>query len=208
MHAPSHITEALFAIHPQARLGWLGEERLSPEEPLNKGKFALLQLYYKHAAERTYYGELWNDRGPVFGRPYDHAMRVPIMLALLDPMQVLNGAFLCACDGCLSGINPCPRLYCQHQHDGVLIRRWMMPMYERGLRAAEEKGREYQTQLDNLAGELGSEVYWEAKRNGAVINTPHKALTADDKAVLGGEKLKGLKNTYVDKMKTDAQRIE
>lgn len=184
MEAPSHITEALYRLHPQVRLGWIGEDRLSPDEPLNKGKFALLQLYHVRDAERTYYGDPWGDRGPVFGRPYDRLMRVPIMLHLVSAEDVFSGRIV------------------------FDVKRWMMPIRQRVEDAARERGREYQRQLDDLAGEIGSEMYWEAHNGGsATLTTPYKDLTDDDKAVLGGETIRGVENTFVDNMKTNAPPI-
>lgn len=197
MEAPKHICEQVYRLHEWCRLGWVGEDRLSPDEPLNKGRFALLQLYHAYDAARTYYGDPWNDRGPIFGRPFNRDQRVPIMLTLLEPAAVLTGSFLCSCDGCLAGADPCHRLGCGHSHQGVLLRRWMMSIGERMMRAAEERGRIYQTELDNLAGEIGSEMHWHAKKDGAVIPEPHKFLTEDDKAVLSGETAKGVKDAFV-----------
>lgn len=208
MEAPRHITEAIYRLHNQVRLGWIGEDRLSPEEPLNKGKFALLQLYHRRDAERTFYGEPWNDRGPIFGRPVDRS-RVPIMLTFLDPEVVLNGSFMCACDGCLAGMDPCPRAYCDHKHNGVLLRRWMMSMGARMIRSAEERGKVYQLQLDDLAGEMGSQMYFDSKQTGATSppKVAKKHLTAKDKAVLGGETIKGVKNAFVNKLTTNTDPL-
>lgn len=184
MEAPRHICEALYKLHQQARLGWVGADRLSPDEDLNKGQFALLQLYHRRDAERTYYGDPWNDRGPVFGRPYDRLMRVPIMLHLIHPQDVFSGKVI------------------------FDVKRWMMPIRERVELAAVERGKAYQDELDNLAGEIGSEMYWSAHNGGsATINTPYKDLTAEDKAVLGGETIRGVENTFVDNLKTGAPPI-
>lgn len=201
MEAPSHITEALYRLHPQARLGWVGEDRLSPEEPLNKGKFALLQLYVRVDAERTFYGEPWNDRGPVFGRPYDRLARLPVMLTMIAPAHVLNGAFLCACEVCLEGHEVCLKVGCAHRHADILIRRWMMSLPERIERAALAKGRQYQAELDNMAGEIGSEVYWRTKHGESAV-TPGVELTPEDKAIAAGATVKGVETTFLDNMQS------
>lgn len=184
MHAPDHICEALYRLHPQVRLGWVGADRLSPDEDLNKGQFALLQLYHARDAARTFYGDPWGDRGPVFGRPYDRLMRVPIMLHLVHPRDVFSGRIV------------------------MDVRHWMKPIKQRVEEAALERGRDYQRKLDDLAGEIGSEMYWNSHNGGsATITAPYKDLTAEDKAVLGGETIKGVQNTFVDAMKTNAPPI-
>lgn len=184
MEAPRHICEALYRLHKWVRLGWVGEDRLSPEEPLNKGKFALIQLYHSRDAEKTYYGDLWNDRGPIFGRSYDRLQRTPIMLYLVDPKDVFSGKIVAD------------------------VRYWMKPIGQRMVEAAVERGKQYQTAVDDMAGEIGSRMYWDAHHGGsATIPTPQKFLTAEDKAVLRGETIKGVENTFVDSFKTGGQPL-
>lgn len=184
MEAPRHITDKLYDLHKQVRLGWVGEDR-GPEDELNKGKFALIQLYHRRDAERTYYGDPWNDRGPIFGRSFDRLARVPIMLHLIEPEDVFSGKVV------------------------VDLKRWMTPIGKRMLESARERGKQYQTEVDNLAGEMGSRMYWDAHHGGsATIPEAQKFLTAEDKAVLSGETIRGVENTFVDSLKTGGQALE
>lgn len=176
MEAPKFITEALYRLHPQARLGWVGQDR-GPKDDLNKGHFALIQLYMRRDAERTYYGDPWNDRGPIFGRRYDRLARVPILLFLIDPKDVFSGKIIAD------------------------VRHWMKPIKQRVEEAAIERGKAYQAELDNLAGEIGSEVYWRTKHGESAV-TPGVQMTAEDKAVAAGATTKGVENTFLDNMKS------
>ena len=90
MEAPRWITEELYKLHKEARLGWAGVDR-GPDDDLNKGKFALIQLYHVRDAARTFYGDFWGDRGPIFGRSYDRLQKVPILLSLIEPAYVFSG---------------------------------------------------------------------------------------------------------------------
>lgn len=201
MHAPHFVTEGLYRLHKDARLAWLGQDRSGPEDDLNQGKFALVQLYHWKDAQETFYGDPWGDRGPIFGRPFDRLQRVPIMLTILDPKHVMTGALLCACRGCIRSPDQCFR--CGHRHEGVVFRRWIMSIRDRVMAGARERGAQYQTEIDDLAEETGDYIHWRSQRSTFRPNVvPQKDLTAEDKAVLSGDAIKGVKDTFVDKLQT------
>ena len=184
MEAPKHITEALYKLHKQVRLGWIGREH-GPTEELNQGSFALIQLYHTRDAANTYYGEPWNDRGPIFGRSYDRLQRLPILLHLVSPDDVFSGRVVST------------------------LKRWMMPIGQRMLESAREKGKMYQSSIDDLAGEMGTRMYWDAHHGGsATIPEAKKFLTPEDKAVLSGETIRGVENTYVQNFQTGGETLK
>ena len=184
MEAPRHVTEALYRVHKQARLGWVGREKGSPEE-LNPGSFALIQLYHARDASKTYYGDLWNDRGPISGRPYDRLQRIPILLHLVSSEDVFSGKIV------------------------EIVRRWVEPIGKRMMDSARQRGKDYQSELDNMAGEMGSRMYWDAHNGGsATIPIAKKHMTEHDKAVLRGDTIQGVENTFTDNLKTGGAPLE
>lgn len=184
MHAPEWITEEIYRVHKDARLAWFGQDREGPEEDLNKGKFALVQLYHWRDAAETFYGDPWGDRGPIFGRPYDRLQRVPIMLTLIDPEDVFSGKVV------------------------AMLKRWCTPIRERVMLAAREKGAEYQSQVNDLAEAGGDYLHWTAQKStDRPPVVPQKDLTEDDKAVLRGDTIKGVKDAFVEKFETGGEAL-
>ena len=185
MEAPRSICEALYRLHKHVRLGWVGEDRTGPEDEPNKGKFALLQLYTARDASRTFYGDPWSDRGPIYGRPFDRLQRVPIMLTLVEPQDVFSGKIVAD------------------------LKRWMKPIGQRMLASAREKGAEYQSQLDDLAGEAGEHLYWSSQQTGAARPpvVAQKFLTEHDKAVLAGDTIHGVKDAFVNNIATGGEPL-
>ena len=175
MHPPSSVCESLYRLHKWARLGWVGEDRKGPADDLNKGSFALLQLYHQLDAKETFYGDPWGDRGPVFGRSYDRLMRVPIMLTLVSNEDVFSGKIV------------------------PMLKQWMKPIAQRMLAGAKEKGEKYQDALDDLAGQQGEHLYWRSMRPNAARPMPiaQKFLTPHDKAVIAGDTIRGVKDKFV-----------
>ena len=110
MHPPPESCRALYRLHKQLRLAWVGRApKFEGEE--NPGSFAVVQLYHVRDAgspdEPTSFREFWNttmgfdeatyefapkriNRGPIFNRfggtslDYDPLVRVPIFAMTLD----------------------------------------------------------------------------------------------------------------------------
>lgn len=161
MHPPDHRSKALEKLHPRARLGWVGMERDADDENINKGQFALLQLYPKRA-EVLY--EPWNGRGPVFGSHFDPLQWQPCWLANFDPQEVFNGEFL------------------------AKVKRWMTPMSKRVKESAIEKGKALEAEVSDITGDAGERLYWAAQKATDRPNVVAKRhMGAEDKAVLSGD---------------------
>lgn len=176
MHPPEWICKELERIHPHLRLGWVGYARKSGEDELNKGVFALIQLYHSRDASRTFY-TLWEtveNRGPVFGSRYDPLSRTPIYVSELAPEDVFSGACI------------------------PMIRRWMRPMKQRYMESAVAKGKQYESDNQDLAEAQADYMLWHAnKTDGSSDRTITNAdLTKHDKAVLAGETKKDLTSTF------------
>lgn len=184
MWSPRWVDEELYRVHKQCRLGWVGQER-GPEDELNKGYFGLIQLYHKRDADKTFFGDKWGDRGPLFGRSFDPIVWVPIYLMDIEPVKVFDGSVI------------------------GLLKQWIRPMRDRFMASAREKGEAYQTQLDNLAGEQGSYMHWKAQQTDSTRPEPlaQKFVTPHDKAVLAGDTIKGVKDAFT-KLPVDAQPME
>jgi hypothetical protein len=185
MHAPEWVCNELYRLHPQVRLGWVGQDRSGPDDELNKGKFALIQLYAVRDSERTYFGDAWNDRGPIFGKTYDRLFRIPRILELIEPEDVFSGKIV------------------------MLLKRWMTPIKNRVTDSRREKGRKYKAQLDDLAGAMGEELYWKGQH--ATSRPPvvaNKFLSDKEKAIINGDvPSKISENTYTE-MPANAQPME
>lgn len=174
MHPPEWVLKKLQELHPQVRLGWIGQDREGSEDELNKGHFALIQLYQVRDSERTYFGDEWSDRGPIYGKPFDRLSRVPRYLADLTSEDVFSGRAI------------------------ALLQRWMRPMKDRFMESAKEKGAGYQSSIDNLAGEMGEEMYWKSKQTDATRPEPvaKKFITEKDKKRLSGEAATGVADVF------------
>lgn len=167
MHPPSWILPKLHAINPHARLGWAGAER-KPEEPLNKGTFALIELRPKRVVDkdRSIIGIRW-EHGPIFGKPFDPLSRVPIFIIAVSPEDVFSGRIL----------------------DN--LKRWCTPFKTRALQAQRERGEEYEREVTELAHEQADHLMYLASRSSSsgVAATPRKHLTAAEKEILSGDYL-------------------
>lgn len=155
MRPPEHICKSIERIHKWARLGWHGSD--------TDGRFALLDLYPAPLAARSF--ELhWEDRGPVYGSPYDAMMRVPIVKGWFHPQHVYSGELV---------------------RD---LRRMRSSLVERVRKHNEKRIREEQARKKDLAGEAGEELYWNAQKSnhtGPIVAKKH--LSKQEKAVLSGD---------------------
>lgn len=176
MHPPEWICKELERLHPQLRLGWVGQERRRPDEDLNKGCFALIQLYHSRDHARTYFTP-WHtvdNRGPVYGSRFDPLARFPIYLADIEPADVFSGACLPA------------------------IKRWMRPMKERYMESAKEKGKQYEAEVQDMAEGAADYMLWSANKPDSTSDrtVTNAEVTEYDKAVLRGEVKKDLTEAF------------
>ena len=174
MHPPSWICRALYRVHPQLRLAWLGREK-AYEDELNPGSFALVQLYHisdvKEFEDPTTFRLPWSadpvegsdgttrtkrvNRGPIFNREggtradWDSAFRVPIFVATLD------SAYGMTIEDVLSG---------RFLSD---VRRWMVPIERRVRESAIEAGRSLESKADDIAGQMSDHLAYEANKTDA-----------------------------------------
>jgi hypothetical protein len=163
MHAPQWVLDEIERVNPLARLGWAGEDRESKDEPLNKGMFAVLDLYPKRLADRTF-KTLWGDRGPVFGSYYDPLERIPVWISNIAPEDVFSGAVI------------------------GIIKRYCEDIQERLDRTWREEQEQQRKMKKELAGEVGSYMYWQSKRESNATNTlPQKFVTQEEKARAAGD---------------------
>lgn len=163
MYPRPEATEHLERLHPTARLGWKGTS------------FALLELYPARAVDHLLY-ERWNDKGPVYGSPYDPLAQVPVWLADFDPEEVQSMDFL------------------------DKVKRWLTPIKKRVRDSALAKGRELESTMRDTAGEYGEKLYRDAQRScESGVPTPKKFLTDEDKKVLSGDHGHSLEEVFLPK---------
>ena len=173
MHAPEWVSRELERLHPQLRLGWMGQERLSPDEPLNKGSFFLLQLYHRRDAERTLHFA-WESSGPIWGSRYDPLQRVPFVMQPLSNEEVFTGEVL------------------------QIVREMMVPLKERLHSAMKEEGKVLDAEMDDLAGEMGEQMYWNSKRHDAELTClPDKMIAQSDKDIATGDVDLDMSDTFL-----------
>jgi hypothetical protein len=146
MHPPEFVLRKVQELHPQARIGWLGAERKDADD-LNAGTFVLLQLYHARDASNTYL-EHWNDKGPVYGKPYDRLSRVPVWVKNYSKEDVFSGKIIAD------------------------IRTMVeTTVKERYVKSALEKGAEQAAKMKDLAGAAGEYVWKRSqKRDNAMPN--------------------------------------
>lgn len=153
MHPPQWVCDELERLSPWARLGWHGERR----------QFAILDLYPARLAKGTF-RELWDGKGPVFGRPYDHLARVPVWIYEVPPEEVFSGAVL------------------------ARAKRFLTPLKPRLARSWQQRHRQRKRDFKERAGEQGSYLHWRARRS------PHsgpqiaqKFIPRREKAIAAGD---------------------
>lgn len=174
MHPPQHIVDELQRLHKWVRLGWMGFDRTGPEDELNKGTFVLLQLYHQRDLFRSCEG-LFLNRGPIFGKRYDPLQRFPIMKARIHPKDVFSGKVV------------------------HLLKYMMKPIRQRVIESALAKGKDYDRQVSELGGEMGEYMYWRANKFDSPRDRTRTKddVTAEDKAVLRGERKKDLTTAFL-----------
>jgi hypothetical protein len=75
------------------------------------------------------------------------------------------------------------------------VRKLLTPVYERTVESAKQAAKEYDTQVHELACEMGSRMYHAAHQTGAAQrrDLPKNDLTKEEKAVLTGDRLAEMK---------------
>lgn len=169
MHPPQYVLDEIERLHPHARLGWSGAE----DDP--KAGFFFVQLIPKRLVDYEY-NEPWNNQGPVYGSDYDHLERIPYKMA--GPFHPRSESW----------------------EDVIASLKTMFePLNDRLYKQNRAKGEAYDDWVKDLAGEMGSYLYWKSKQTGATTRTdiPYKTLTEDEKSVLRGEQKRDLRDTFV-----------
>jgi hypothetical protein len=155
MRPPQHILDALHRIHPWARIGWYGEG--------DKGKFSLLQLYHNRDSYCTIV-QRWDNRGPVYGKPYDLLARTPMWLADFSIQDVVSGKIL--------------------KH----VEAWLKPMSERVRESEDRAWKDLDFRLNDLAEEGGDYVWHQSRQTGhGSDNTARKFVSKEQQAILAGD---------------------
>jgi hypothetical protein len=155
MRPPTHILDALYRIHPWIRLGWWGFG--------DKGRFSLLQLYHNQDSYFTVV-QPWNNRGPVYGKPYDILSRTPMWLADFSISDVVSGKII--------------------KH----VEAWLRPMSERVRESEDAAWKDLDFKLSDLAEEAGDHLWHEAHKTGHGSGiTARKFVSKEQQAVLAGD---------------------
>lgn len=163
MEAPDWVCKEVERINPLARLAWAGEARTSNKEALNKGSFAIIDLYPKRMADVTF-KTLWGDRGPIFGSSYDPLQRVPVWIDNVSPEDVHSGKVV------------------------AIIKRFCTDIQERLNRTWQEEQESQRRDRREMAGEIGSYMHWDAKKSLHATNViADKHITKAEKAVAAGD---------------------
>jgi len=163
MHAPEWVCKEIERLHPYLRLAWLGEDRQSPDEDLNKGAFFLLQLYHVRDAELTMLFP-WDRAGPIWGSSFDPLQRVPIIVCPLETQAVFDGSVL------------------------KLVKDMSENITTRMRRAINEEAQGFQDKIDEMADEWGDYLYYKRHRHdGNWSSDAKKFLTKEDKDMMSGD---------------------
>jgi hypothetical protein len=127
------------------------------------GAFFLLELRPARRAEAEYY-EFWNNRGPIFGANFDRVTQVPVMVYEFSIEDVMYGRFI-------------PK-----------VRRMLTSVRQRIKEKHEANNKQYREGIEELAGQIGSEMFWKAKRDcDGASHIPSKDLTPQEKDLLTGD---------------------
>ena len=164
MEAPQHICEQIYQIDPDIRLGWTGLKQ-KPDEPrkLNHGRFALILLINPRLEQQVLTGTPWLDRGPIFGCWFDPLQRIPMVIGWYKPGTPWDEVIWAVKDR----------------------KKPIVPVIESALL---NEGKWYDDQVNDLAGEMGEHLYWQASQTGhsGVEATPQKSLSQRDRDILAG----------------------
>tara|TARA_B100000809_G_C14971196_1_gene470996 strand:+ start:122 stop:667 length:546 start_codon:yes stop_codon:yes gene_type:complete len=163
MNPPNWVVNKLEEIEPSTRLGWIGEDRISPDDEPNKGSFALLQLFRKRATKKLIC-DRWKNRGPVFGSRYDPLTHDPVWIINISKEDVFSGKAI------------------------SLLRRWVTPIQERLDEVNVQAGRNYESTIQDMAHELGTELYKNAQASSDSCRyVANKHITKKEKDIISGE---------------------
>jgi hypothetical protein len=175
MHPPDWITDEVERTHPDARLGWVGKDRESPDDELNLGSFALVQLLKKRAADRTIC-ERWNDQGPLFGSTFDSLIWTPVWISNVSKEDVCSGKVI------------------------PLLKRWITPIQERLDEVNIQRGRDYESMAESISHELGTEIFKQSQKS---IDKPRyvarKHMPDSVKDKLSGKEHQNLTDVFMHK---------
>lgn len=203
MHPPSYVCQAVYRLHKQLRVAWLGRERMYEDE-LNAGNFCVVQLYHIQDCG-TYenpvtFREFWEvtprlneaggltcvpaTRGPIFNRwgggsrDWDPLFRKPIFAYMLEENDdILSGKML------------------------LDLKHFMTDIVERVRESARQKGREICLKSEDLGREAGNFLWSEANKTGATSPlldsaSALKDLTPNYKNYREGKMKEELENIY------------
>lgn len=169
MHPPKHILDKLQELHPQVRIGWLGEDQPGCPADLsddtdNRGCFVLLQLYHKRDFDRTFYQPF--EYSTVFGKPYDPQVRQPVQLKAYQKQDVFNGAII--------------------EDVRRMVQHTVRERYEA---SAMEKGSQVAAQISDLAGEAG-QYLWHRKNKRDNADNVARKFTPEVEVARSADELK------------------
>lgn len=200
MHPPRHACLALYRLHPQMRLAWLGRPPKSEDE-LNPGCFAVIQLYHwSNCGTRenpTTFREMWDattvsdnfgescririDRGPIFSRygelkkDWDVNNRIPIFAMTLDGSYTYDDGTPICTDDVFSG----------KFIDAVRSR--LTPIVSRIQSKARSMARDLDNTAEAIGNEMGDFLWHEANKTGqtrdhtVTIGEANKAMALHEK---------------------------
>lgn len=183
MYAPSDACKALYELHPQLRLGWVGYERRK-EDDLNAGSFAVVQLYNVRDAgtpdEPVSFREFWHvmplltengelinrriDRGPIYNRfggstpDWDPLFRVPMFIMTLDQQFVYPDGKPIRIEDVYSG------------KFILAVKHFLGPITKRIIEGRRARGRELDKRASDLGAEMGAYLWHEANKTGQTGN--------------------------------------
>lgn len=191
MYAPAHACKALFRLHPQLRIGWVGRDKRN-EDDFNRGSFAVVQLYHIQDAgtpdEPVGYREFWHvapfltengelynrriDRGPIYNRlggstpDWDPLFRVPMFIMTLDEQFKYANGEVIKREDVFSG----KFIEAVHYNLGGIV--------DRIVKGRRDRGRELDQKANDLGQEMGSFLWHEANKTG---QTGNHTVTIEEK---------------------------
>lgn len=184
MHPPSSACRALYDLHKQLRLAWVGRPSKYADE-LNPGSFGVIQLYHVQDVgdldDPFTFREFWHvttavdpfgvaerkriDRGPLFSRngsvkrDYDVHVRVPVFTMTLDAAyQYADGTPINTGD-VFSG------------KFIAAIRHRLSPIVQRIRAKGKETARNAERRTEDLGREIGGYLWHTANKTGQTRDT-------------------------------------
>tara|TARA_B100000959_G_C14657665_1_gene491072 strand:- start:115 stop:660 length:546 start_codon:yes stop_codon:yes gene_type:complete len=172
MHPPEWVVKKIESIVPSARLGWIGENRESLDDEPNKGSFAILQLLRKRATKRVVMDE-WNSRGPIFGSRFDPLSQSPVWIINVSKEDVFSGKVI------------------------SLLKRWITPIQERLDEVNLQRGRDYESTIQDIAHEMGSELHKKAQASSDSCRyVANKHITKKEKDIIRGKNSESVADVF------------